>query len=350
MDGNDGNSDHGGGGHFGFGSKSLASHDPAAAVHHEVHSCVMMSYCHGGRGGGGHSYGLTIAESHGPHGEHHAPGALSRQAGRKQLWKPVDQSKEHEEPDLENARTFIVRVANHGRIELMSVFERLAAHYDLIRLDDRRANFDTVDEIVWKLPEDPDDPDELPNLTGCTRVKRQYWQIGKRARFFDRPVWDSKAMTFIEFYSREKHFYETADYGTKAILSVVSVPVLDHRDKSWAARKRAFHRHQKAAREMAEALFAELQSTPPSEASMLLRKYYAAQISAPPVGGNQPSDGIFPATREEEASLRREDARREQRREREAGRNASTPGGSPSPKKDDGGEDTNTVSVKIPPD
>lgn len=292
MDGHDGHGgdglghasfDHGAGGHFGL------SHDVGHSGEHAghvLHEAVVFSFSHGGHGHGHSDYGASIAHSHGTHHEHHSPGALSRQGMKpNELDGALD--------NAENARTFVVHVAGHGHVEQMGCFYRIALDYDLIRLDDRRPNFEAVAQTKfeiadWNIWGDLAGNGTKPSgyrdgFTGRTTFTKQFWQIGKRKRFWNKPQLDNKAMTCLEVAFVVWHFDQTADYETVLLLRVVSYPVYDHKDGQWGFKKIPFEKHQRVARKVAERIFETLRSIKSPEGSRLLREYYASHDVPKPV-------------------------------------------------------------------
>jgi hypothetical protein len=238
-------------------------------------------------------------------------------------------------------RTFLVHVTNHGHVEAMKRFYALAREFDLIRLDDRRPNFDTVNEVRYELADwnawakpynDGDMPDGfVPGFTGTTTFYKQAWQVGKRKHWWSLPAWDSKAATFIEVAYVVWHYHDTADYETKLTLRVVSFPAFDHTDGRWGIRKKAFFRHQAAARKLAERIFEMLKGIPSSKQSQILRQYYLSRLPQPPA---QPrGDGTAVADPKEEQALEQAEVLREKAHDAEtradAGQNKGASGDTP---------------------
>lgn len=187
-------------------------------------------------------------------------------------------------------------------------------------------------------------------LTGTTAFYRQYWQIGKVVG----PLWnrrlipDKNASTFIEVSAVLWSYKETADYETKITVRVVSRPIWDSERGAWGFKREPFLLHQRLAEHISTTLFNMLKRIPPSDTSMLLRKWWISRLPEPPEHGPH-DEGVQPASPDEERDLQVAQVREESRTDeqsridaghiRDSGEEAEEEAAAVAPKKRSAGKD-----------
>jgi hypothetical protein len=331
MSGLDGGGGHGGGDH-GFSHDSHGGHHGNDGGHggYATHEALMIAYSHGGQGGHMNVVGQHVSSAH-PHSMQMVHLGLGRQDTKVGSGKRSG--------DVGEIRTFVVHVSNHGQSAILTQIEKFARKCDMLRIDQVRPNFDSIDDIKyviadWTAFTEPYQQLNMPEgyfpgVTGNTRILRQYWQVGKRPSLWaphTPPVFDKSAATFIEITVVQWRYQEIGDFETKIILNVSSLQVWDEMAQAWGYKRVPFERHQHAAKKICEQAFEYLAATPPTKAASLLRA--EATKKFPPDPTHLP-DGVTPATPQDEADLSRSRPDPSEHR------------GQPAPPTTDGGDDGN---------
>jgi hypothetical protein len=308
MSGLDGGGGHGGSDH-GFSHDSHGGHgghhgNDGGHGGHATREALMIAFSHGGQNGHMNVVGQHVSSAH-PHSMQVVHLGLGRQ--------DTKIGKAKQTGDAGEIRTFVVHVSNHGQGAILTQIEKFARKCDMLRIDQVRPNFDSIDNIKyliadWTAFTEPYQQLNMPEgyfpgVTGYTRILRQYWQVGKRPSLWaphTPPVFDKSAATFIEVTVVEWRYQEIGDYETKIILNVSSLQVWDEVAQAWGYKRVPFERHQHAAKKICEQVFEYLVATPPTKAASLLRA--EATKKFPPDPTHLP-DGIAPGTPEDEADL-----------------------------------------------
>ncbi len=290
MDGHDGgqggelgvghghSADLGFGNDLGFGhdyASGFGDHDQATVASEALMYSHAFSDTHGDfdahfhSGEGLFGPGLDIGHLDGwSHGE----GLDPQKAEQKRLYQAaVDKAKA--DP---NRRYYGAHIVGHGHLDIPAEFKRLAIQCGLIRICNTVANFNPVDltddQISdWARFSPPYSRKYTPlgyypGAVGLTRVFKQYWQQADKKPWWRRgtPKYDRSKSTYLEV-SIVTWYYQVGDYETRIDLNIVSVPVLDPRDKVWAIRGEPLAKHQKAASQLCQQLFDTIKQAVPSK-------------------------------------------------------------------------------------
>lgn len=307
----DGDHGHGGDGHGHGIAQSHAGHHGGGDSHggHATHEALFVAFSHGGGHSGVHSFG-----HHASHAHPHNMSVVHLGMGRQDTKSATDSNSDEDHPG--EIRTFVVHVANHAQPAILAEIERIARKHDLLRIDQFRPNFESVDLLKYELADwsafsEPYQHINMPEgyfpgATGRTRIIRQYWQVGKRPRLFalnTRPVFDKDASTFIEIAIVQWRYDYTGDYETKLMLTIGSLPVWDDTAGAWGYKRTPFERHQRAAVKICNHVFDYLSKLTPPRSSQALRA--AVRAKYPPVPDDDRPDGVILGTPEDDAEMSR---------------------------------------------
>jgi hypothetical protein len=294
SDGFDGGHDggHDGFGHDGFGlghdgydHGDLDYGDGYSHTDHGGHitsEALMLSHSHAHDGDWGHSFGHMSMDGYNDfhtsleYGDMNGPSVPSRLR-----LEHIEQAKN--DP---YRKYFGAHLVGHGYANAAEIFTRLAKENRCLGVGGRAANFRNVDTIPMELT----DWDNFnapfnrkktpagwyPGANGMTKIWQQYWQVGKRKKWwniFDKDyVWDRTKSTYLQVSIITWVYSDVGDFETRIDIQVKTVPVLDQSDKQWGFRKTPFLEHQKAAKTIVEAMFKEIMAIKPTQRMLDRRK------------------------------------------------------------------------------
>lgn len=201
-------------------------------------------------------------------------------------------------------RFYGAHVVCHGQLDVPKLFREAALAAGLIRICNRMSHFPSLDQTKYFLTDwsgavnlAPMDekfltPLEITRRTGCrvpagyyegaigcTRVWRQFWQVGKRRSVFP---WntelevDRNAQTYLEVNITTWYYGQACDFETRLEMRIVSLPVYkfrpdDPKQGDWYWKHSSWKAHQAGCDKVLKALFVELQKAPPSELAKMRR-------------------------------------------------------------------------------
>ncbi|MBS1991778.1 MAG: hypothetical protein JSS83_14755 [Cyanobacteria bacterium SZAS LIN-3] len=176
-------------------------------------------------------------------------------------------------------RNYGVHVVSHGYIDLPRIFTELGTKLGAIRVDGTTGNFNGADislnELTdWSRYTPPFSRLRPPagyysKASGITHIWRQYWQVAPKTYWWNRPkgrlCFDRSQSTYLEVSIITWFFAAVGDYETRIDLKIVSLPVLDQYDKTWAIRGEPLKKHQKLCEGLVAGLFDALKFAKPTE-------------------------------------------------------------------------------------
>lgn len=223
-------------------------------------------------------------------------------------------------------RIYVAHVIGHGDVEMTWALNRIAAKYDVIRLDTFRPSVNGEDRLEKELADDEPwlPPYNVlatppggwyPGATGTTRLVKQVWQVGKRPSLFQKglvyalrkmrkhdwvtkPEYDNKAKTTFEVGIVTWNYRETGDHDTLITIRIVSTKVWQPYLGLYGYKKEPFLKHQHAAEHIIAELLEELKKAVPTTEQRqrrLIRTNAAMQIPPEPACPPVPEGEVAPS-------------------------------------------------------
>jgi len=245
---------------------------------------LMVAHSHSGApsfGSFGHVHASVDAHSgmpdHGHLGGWSTGDGVDRKELRKRELAFLDKVEQAEKDPLR--RNYGVHVVSHGYADLIRTFTELGTKLGAIRIDGTTGNFNGCDislnELTdWSKYAPPFSRLKPPagyytKANGITHIWKQYWQVAPKTYWYNRPkgrrIFDRSQSTYLEVSIITWFFAAIGDYETRIDLKVVSLPVLDQRDKNWAIRGEPLKKHQQLCEGLVKGLFEALKYARPTD-------------------------------------------------------------------------------------